>query len=81
MYTKEQKILAIVTYLTEGWDEKASVEYRIEYMKKEAMKYAKGHPEWSDIYGHALAPIDDVGINELRCLIDEMITLASKRTE
>lgn len=66
----QQQINAVISYLTEGWDNKAPLEYRINYMLKEANKYAKGFPEWSDIYGIELQPIDNLNKNQLEKLIN-----------
>ena len=76
MYSKEEKFVAIIEYLLEGWQDEAPLEYRIAYMLKEAVRYANGHPEWSDIYGASMKPLDDVGINDLRKLIEECMEKA-----
>lgn len=73
LYTREQKLKAIINYLNVGWDKEAPMEYRVGYMLKEANRYANGHPEWSDIYGTDLKPIDDVNKKVLEELIKEAL--------
>ncbi|MEK4907464.1 hypothetical protein [Niallia sp. FSL M8-0099] len=67
--TKDMKLKAIESYLFDGWDKEAPLQYKIDFMLEEAKKYCKGYPEWSDVYGNELKPLDDVSLKELKHLI------------
>lgn len=72
-YSKEQKLEAIRFYLQNVWKEEAPLSVRVKGMMKDANRYANGHPEWSDIYGTAMKPIDEVSKRHLEPLVAEFL--------
>lgn len=78
-YSKEEQIEAVTSYLIEGWNVSVTMADRADYMMREASKFASGHPEWSDIYGTVLKPIDDVRKMDLIELIDEALKICTQQ--
>lgn len=78
-YSKEQKLEAICFYLQNVWKEEVPLTFRVKEMMKDANRYANGHPEWSDIYGVAMKPIDDVSKRHLEPLVAEYLGADSLR--
>lgn len=72
-YSKEQKLEAIRFYLQNIWKDEVPLSIRVKGMMKDANRYANGHPEWSDIYGTALKPIDEVSKRHLEPLVAEFL--------
>lgn len=72
LYTREDKLNAVKFFLNETLNTKYSLEIRKEEMERVGKRWCSGHPEWSDIYGINLRPIDDISYTELLHLIDSI---------
>lgn len=69
---KKLKVKAINYFLNEVLNKKYSMDIRKEEMLRQASKFCKGFPEWSDFWGNDLKPIDDISKNELKILLNEI---------
>ena len=62
---------SISYFLNEVLNRKFSLKARKREMERVGRRTCQGFPEWSDLWGVKMEPIDDISIEELRELLDE----------
>jgi len=62
---------SISYFLNEVLNRRFPLKVRKREMERIGRRTCQGFPEWSDLWGVKMKPIDDISIEELRVLLDE----------